>query len=247
MPAPLDQRTQHPRGQPRYKRFRVARRGIFRSLRPSFTSTIKRRSVSCPNCGAAVDLQIKLVKITTCASCGTTLLLEDQGLRSAGAAGAMHDVPQLFDVGDTIMCDTTQVTIHGHARFSYGRGFWEEFWGLDFHHQSVWVSVDEGDVIVQRPAPRRSWPTVTRAMIVGRDFSYDGTNYTVIEEDNAECVALRGSFDEVLQVGARYRFINAQSGANDVLSGEICNEDQRWFIGRWIDPFLVVNETRRGS
>lgn len=132
MPAPLGRRTQRPGGQPRYKRFRVARRGIFRSLRSSFTSTIKRKSVSCPNCGAAVDLQIKLVKITTCASCGTTLLLEDQGLRSAGAAGAMHDVPQLFDVGDTIRCDTTRITVHGHARFSYGRGFWEEFWGSIF-------------------------------------------------------------------------------------------------------------------
>ena len=105
--------------------------------------------IACPNCGDRIDLRDG-VRMLTCPSCGTTLLYEDAVVRQAGSAGVMHDAPLLFGIGDRVRCPAGIFDILGHARFDYGRGWWDEFWALDEDGHPAWLSIDEGDVAVQR-------------------------------------------------------------------------------------------------
>lgn len=199
---------------------------------------------TCPNCGDDITPAIARTRLMTCPSCGSSVLIDSDAVRLAGEAGVMAEVPMLFDIGDTVTAGETRVTLHGHARFSYGRGFWEEFWGTDAKGESMWVSVDEGDIVVQRPVPERNFPRAQGEMRPGRGLISQGRNFTVVELDEAECVALRGSFDEELSVGETYRFVNAQSGDGMLLSGEFWDGGQLWFMGFWFDPFEI--EVRKG-
>lgn len=194
-------------------------------------------NLTCPNCGDALPPQIARISMLTCGSCGTTLYLQDETVLNAGESGQMHDAPGLIRLDETVKLGRTSVTILGHARFSYGRGWWDEFWGFDDRDQGCWVSVDEGDIVLQYPLPPAQSPRIQRDPPVGMRFKYAGDDATVIETDRATCLALRGAFDERLQVGEAYDFVNAQLDGGGLLSAEIWPGGERWFLGQWYDPF----------
>lgn len=180
----------------------------------------------------------------TCDSCGTTLYLKDKTLLNAGSAGEMHDSPMLFGLGDHVTFGKLHVDIQGHARFSYGRGWWDEFWGTGKRGESLWISVDEGDVVVQYPLPADQSPRISRTARVGQIFEHHGAALRVTEHDRATCVAVRGSFDDVLYVGDRYDFINLSGDDGMLLSAEFWDGGESWFTGAWHDPFEIKVEVR---
>lgn len=198
----------------------------------------------CPNCGDRVSPAIKSVKMITCTSCNTTLVLEDAGLRAAGEQGVLHEVPMLFGLGDTVRIGQSRYDILGQARFSYGRGTWDEFWAVDGQGAPVWISVDEGDLILQRKLARDQWPKYDGYLRMKSTLTYKGQGYRVQEEGTGTCLGLRGSFGHELKLGQSYRFLNLQGEEGDVLSVEIEGNSYEWFLGRWIDPFDVEVQLR---
>lgn len=198
----------------------------------------------CPNCGDLVSPVISSVKMITCNSCTTTLLLEDAGLRLAGEQGVLHDVPMLFGVGDVLRIGTQDYETLGHARFSYGRGTWDEFWVSDASGMPFWISVDEGDLIVQRRLLRSQWPKYDGYLRLGNRVQYEGDEYRVSEVGTGTCIGLKGSFGHQLTVGESYRFLNLQGENGGVLSAEIEGPQYEWFLGDWIDPFEVEVKTK---
>lgn len=195
--------------------------------------------MNCPNCGSRISPAIKSVKMITCESCATTLLLEDAGLRLAGSQGVLHEVPMICQLGDELKIGKGRYQVLGHARFSYGRGTWDEFWAIDGSGNPVWISVDEGDLILQRELPEKDWPKYRGTLRLGRTLRYKTEGFRVDEEGTGTCVGLKGSFGHPLTVGESYRFLNLQGENGTVLSAESVGKDYEWFIGSWIDPFEV--------
>ncbi len=197
------------------------------------------KTLNCPNCGAQTPIALKGIKVATCASCGTTLMINDVQVQSAGQQGEMHDAPLLFGIGDQVQLGRTSTLILGHARYSYGRGFWDEFCGVDGDGRTCWISLDEGDVVRQKRLTEKDTPKFMPPFKLGETLDFDAATFTVTEVEHAECIALRGQFDEVLQVGESHEFVNASAGDEALLSGEFWPGQAIWFYGRWYDAFDV--------
>lgn len=203
--------------------------------------------LNCLNCGNQISTQMKLVRMLTCDGCGTTLYVQDKALLDAGHAGEMHDGPMLFGLGDHVRFSKTHVDILGHARFSYGRGWWDEFWGMDGRGNSLWISVDEGDIVIQRPLDPKDAPRIARNAPLGSTAEFQGLALRLSERDRATCVAVRGSFYEVLYIGDSYDFVNLQGPDGLLVSGEFWEGGESWFTGEWSDPFEVAVDVRGQS
>ncbi|WP_171181401.1 DUF4178 domain-containing protein [Ruegeria sp. HKCCD8929] len=197
------------------------------------------KNLSCPNCGTECPILLELVKVVTCRSCGTTLMVHDAHVTLAGEQGEMHDAPHLFGIGDRVQLGQTSTLILGHARYSYGRGFWDEFCGVAGAGGSCWISVDEGDVVRQVRLRGQDAPKFKPPFKPGETLDFDAATFTVSEVETAECIALRGQVDEVIQVGETHEFVNASAGDDALLSGEFWDDNALWFYGRWYDPFDV--------
>ncbi|KNG93325.1 DUF4178 domain-containing protein [Pseudaestuariivita atlantica] len=198
---------------------------------------------NCPNCGAAQDPAFRAARMMTCTSCGTTLFLDPSGARDAGSAGVMHDAPSLLTLGTDVRLAGAVWHVVGHARYSYGRGHWDEYWCTS-GDDAAWISVDEGDVVVQRAlppddAPRLSGPPPTGQTIEVASGFWGADTYRVTEREEARCEAIRGSFPEPLEVGETHTFVNANGEHGGLLSGEFWDGGQAWFLGEWVDPFDV--------
>jgi DNA-directed RNA polymerase subunit RPC12/RpoP len=191
----------------------------------------------CPNCGTSFGPQLASTRMMNCESCGTSVFIEDDRLRLAGSQGVMHEGPTLMALHDTVELGWGVVRVLGHARFSYGRGTWDEFWAVGRDGQGVWVSVDEGDVVVQSEVDRASWPSSSPDAQLGAEIRFRGQRYRATEIETAVCEAVRGSLPELIVVGESHRFVNFTGEDGGLLSGEFWSEGEAWFVGAWEDPF----------
>lgn len=192
---------------------------------------------SCPNCGAALPKIFDYARMLNCDFCGSSVVLEDDVLRKAGDAGEMLDAPALITLGRAVRLPTGEFIAAGHVRYDYGRGQWDEYHG-SLEGEMVWVSVDEGDVALQRPMERT--PRKGRELFrIGQSFTSDDVKYTCTEVSNATAVAFRGQLPEPIALGDTHLYANFSGEGGAIASGEIWEEGSSWFKGHWIDPFDV--------
>lgn len=198
---------------------------------------------NCPNCGDAVPGKLDAALMAVCPSCDTTLYIDDGRLSKAGEAGEMHDAPLLMAMGDRVFLDGGWLTIVGHARFSYGPGWWDEFWAesADGSSNGRWISVDEGDVVVQVTLENELEGAPANPKI-GHVVTFRGEEYRATEIDSGTCVALRGVFPEHLTVGEVFEYVNFSGPETTLLSAETHEGETEWFLGAWLDPFELQVE-----
>ena len=192
---------------------------------------------NCANCGAAIERRNTASRLVSCAHCETTQMFVDEAFRNAGEKGVMQDVPTLFQLGQSTRVEGRVVIPIGHARFSYGRGWWDEFW-CEADSDMVWISVDEGDVAIERPLPDHHKPRSFHPTL-GASVEIAQTRYTVTEAETAECVAVRGEFSEVLHVGERHLYFDLTSERGGIVTLEQWEGHSDWYEGYWIDPWLI--------
>ena len=192
---------------------------------------------NCPKCGAAVGPQLASTRMVNCPSCGTSLFLKDDRFELAGSAGVMHDVPMLLALGDHVTINGRPWHLIGQARFSYGRGFWDEFWAVGAGDRTAWISVDEGDVVVQTQLDADRAPAMTTPPLFGGTLNWDRETFQMAEMETARCEAFKGTLPEVMAVGETYHFANFTDEQGRLLSGEFWPGGCAWFVGDWVDPF----------
>ncbi|MGB0797925.1 MAG: DUF4178 domain-containing protein [Planktomarina sp.] len=197
------------------------------------------QELNCPNCGDAIVSRIVTSKVAVCASCDTSLILDGGHVAQAGTAGVMHDAPCLLRLGEHFEHQRTSYAILGHARFDYGQGWWDEFWTMTEDGEGAWVSVDEGDVVIQKPVPDRDRPDNAFAPKVGTMVKSGRSEFIITERSKATCLAIRGEFPEMLNVGQVYTYINCRGSGGELLSGEFSTGAPDWYFGHWIDPYQI--------
>ena len=192
---------------------------------------------NCANCGAAIERQNTSSRLVACPYCDTTQMFVDDAFQLAGQQGVMLDVPTLLVLGKPAMVERRRVIPRGHARFSYGRGWWDEFW-CEADDEMLWISVDEGDVAIEGPLPKSQWPESFSPQL-GAKVKIGGTEYTVTEAETAECVAVRGEFPEVISIGETHLYYDLSGENKEIVTLEQWEDESAWFRGKWIDPWKV--------
>jgi ribosomal protein S27E len=200
---------------------------------------------NCPKCGHEQGPQLASTRTTNCPACGTSLFLLDDRFELAGDQGVMHDAPMLMSLGDRVTLLGTNWRLIGQARFSYGRGSWDEFWAEGDGGAMAWVSVDEGEVVVQTELRQGERPNLATVPVLGDSLSCNGTRYRVTELESATCQAFRGTLPEVMALGEIYRFANCTGEDGSLLSGEFWLGQSAWFRGRWVDPFDIARQVAK--
>jgi len=197
--------------------------------------------MNCPNCGAGLPDTLTRAKMVACRYCESTIVLDDDALRNAGEKGVMAEEPSLFVLGREIRYRRESFLPVGQARFSYGTGWWDEFWAVDGGGDGVWVSVDEGEIAVERPyeidVSLSPWQ-----LKLGGDISLNGESFTITEEDTATCMALRGEFPEELHVGQTYRYWHLSGPMGRLVTLEFADGEFAASEGVWVDPYLIRSE-----
>lgn len=195
-------------------------------------------NINCPNCGASLDRRIQSSKVVGCASCGSTVFMRDLSFTEPGEQGEFHETPSLLKLEILINLDGQLVKPVGVIRYSYGPGWWDEFW-CETGNDGRWVSVDEGDIVIEKPIKPPKAPGPARNLKIGDVVMHNTQNFRAVEMETATCVAFRGELPEAPEIGEAHRFMNFKGPDRKALSLEIWGANEAWFTGRWVDPWQV--------
>jgi hypothetical protein len=162
--------------------------------------------------------------------------LDDEASRLAGESSVLAPEPSLIELGITFSYDGRSYLPMGMIRYSYGRGFWQEWWVKDSSEDEYWLSVDEGDMVLEKLVDNEDEATIFSSPSIGQAV---GKEWIITEIGVGTCAGFAGSLPKIVTVGEKHKYLHL-SGYNARLKTiEISPLGMQTYIGRWISPFEI--------
>jgi len=152
-----------------------------------------------------------------------------------GTASTLSPEPSLIKIGDPIIIEKKTYMPLGKIRYSYGRGFWEEYFLKGEDSREYWLSIDEGDFALEKPMniplPISSFDELS----VGAEYG----KYVVTEIGEGECVGFEGELPKLINIGDKHNYAHLSKGGASLVTVEFRNNQMSVYSGEWIDPFSI--------
>ena len=192
-------------------------------------------NINCPQCGDALPLKFRHSKLVVCASCSSSIFLEDDAVRLAGKQSVLPEVPSLLQLQQPFSYRSHSYLPVGHVRYQYDNGFWDEWWVFDNKGEGTWVSVDEGEFAFEKPskAPNN---------VSFDDLTLDRkiNNWLVTERGHASCDGFEGELPEIINVGDSFDYAHLSKANGELLTLEFSDRGVKAYKGKWVDPFDIT-------
>ena len=190
---------------------------------------------NCPQCGDALTIYFKYSKLVQCSSCGSSIFLEDDGVRLIGQSAVLSPEPSLIQLHKAFIYKKKSYLPIGKIRYSYGRGFWEEWFLKDEKNKEFWLSIDEGDFVLQEKVklelPKKSYGEFRLGSKQGK--------YLVTEKDTGTCVGFEGELPQSIELNEKHKYIHLSLGHGKLVTVEFTKALTETFRGEWIDPLEI--------
>lgn len=191
-------------------------------------------AVTCPSCGASHDIKNPGIMMYTCEFCGNAIALDDERVSLAGKQSVLPEGFSRLYRGATGSLMKKRFEVMGRVRYSFGRGFWDE-WYLEFDDGTTgWLSEDNQELCLEEEAKNavvalfESYHLSSRIKIGDREF--------VVEETGmAECLGAEGDLPFAILPGEKFPYVDASSpDGRDSLGIEYDDAKPTVYIGHWL-------------
>lgn len=197
-------------------------------------------ALNCPQCGSELPLAFRFAKLTVCEQCDSTIFLEDESARLAGTRSTLADLPSLIQLKTPFSYNNITYFPVGHIRYSYGYGFWDEWWILDNSGEGMWMSVDEGDFAFEHPQPLQGSIPRINQLHLDQTVNIMGKDWKVTELGRAVCEGFRGELPEIIEIGEQFDYVHLSAQDAALMTLEYISPHQiNAYLGKWIDPFEI--------
>jgi hypothetical protein len=191
-------------------------------------------SVTCPSCGAAHDLVNPGIIMFACEYCGTAVYWDQEKIRAAGTQATLPEGFSRLYRGAAGSLHQKRFVVLGRVRYSFGRGFWDEWyldcadgktrWLTEDNHELSWQGQIQLDTVATFESYRPG------SLIAARDASF-----YVREVGTAECIGIEGDLPKMITTGETYPYVDASSPDGRYTLGiEYDDDTPTAFFGRWL-------------
>jgi len=188
--------------------------------------------VNCPTCGAPLPVNNPGIVIAVCAYCHGVCHWNEQGAQAAGKQSMLGEgFTRLYrDATGTLR--GKRFVVDGRVRYSYGRGFWDEWYVQLEDGSTAWLTEDDHELALQWP---HAGPLQCGALQPGAQVTLDGRTFVITELGEARCLGLEGSLPEVLLPDETYTYADASSpDGRHALGIEMDETPPTLFLGEWL-------------
>jgi len=195
------------------------------------------KNINCPQCGYSLSLYFAYAKIAQCKSCKSTIFLEDKGARLAGASSVLAPEISLIKLNQSFKYKSHNYLPLGMIRYSYGRGFWEEWWLKDDKGEEYWLCVDDGDMVLEKPIISTYNIYFFEKLTLNKSIR---GGWVVSELGTATCEGFVGILPKIVKKGSTYQYAHLSGDKAKLRTIErIENNNLEVFEGVWISPFDI--------
>ncbi len=190
---------------------------------------------NCPQCGDALKIYFQYSKLIACQSCRSSIFLEDQSVKLIGERSVLSAEPSLIKLHQPFKFQAKRFFPLGKIRYSYGRGFWEEWFLEDEKHQPYWLSIDEGDFVLEEKINFSLPFKKNHQFKVGQYLN----DYQVSEIGKGICVGFEGELPEAIALNEEHTYVHLSRGDGELITLEFFDNETMSFKGEWIDPLAI--------
>ena len=194
------------------------------------------KQLNCPQCGYAIPLYFKHTKLIQCESCKSTIFLEDDAVKLSGDSSVLAPEISIIELSKPFVFKQKSYLPLGKIRYSYGRGFWEEWWVKDTQNSEYWLSVDEGDLVFQQKIEVSYPDDLFSRLRIGLVTSDE---WVVTELGTATCEGFAGSLPKKIVVGSSYSYAHLSGKDAKLRTLEMVAGHLEAYEGKWISPFDI--------
>ncbi|CAA6806244.1 MAG: Unknown protein [uncultured Sulfurovum sp.] len=190
---------------------------------------------NCPQCGDRLSIFFKYSKLIKCQSCNSSIFLEDESVKLIGESSVLSSEPSLIQLYQRFKLQGKTFIPLGKIRYDYGRGFWEEWFLNDERNKEFWLSIDEGDFVLEEK---------NKLSLPFKDFSKFTVGsrhgkYIVTEKGEGTCIGFDGELAEEIKMGEKHQYIHLSQGGGNLVTLELTKTSSQTFKGKWIDPLDI--------
>ncbi len=190
--------------------------------------------INCPSCGAGHDIRNPGIVTIVCEYCGNAVYWDEKKVESAGKQSILPEGFSRLYRGGTGTLKNRRFFVLGRVRYSFGNGFWDE-WFLEFSGQSIgWLTEDNHEFALETRCRVKRLPAFS-ALSPGFRLTVRDIPFVIEEVGNAECLGVEGDLPIAAQSGETYRFADASSPDGKHTLGLEFDDDQPGvYFGEWI-------------
>ncbi len=196
--------------------------------------------IGCPACGATHEIYNPGVITVVCEYCGNAIYWDEEKIKDAGKQSVLPEGFTRLFRGATGRLGNRSFVVMGRARYSFGGGFWDE-WFLEFSDGSIgWLSEDNHELALQTRTTSKKIPPF-EALSPGKHFTVRKIDFIVQEVGEAECIGVEGDLPIEARTGEIYRFADASSPDGQYTFGiEYDATPPTLFIGKWLEYSAIT-------
>ena len=194
--------------------------------------------ITCPSCGASNAIPNPAVVSIVCPYCDNISYIDKEGIRLSGKQSRLSEgFSRLFRGGSGSIKDKRFI-VRGRVRYSFGRGFWDE-WYIEWEDGNTgWITEDNHQFSLQTEVHIRQ-NQIESAQAVGRIITLRTTQYKITEVGMARCIGIEGALPSDITPDEEYRYIDGVSVDGSRTFGlefdEGADQPPRAYIGEWVE------------
>jgi hypothetical protein len=197
-------------------------------------------AVSCPSCGAPIDTHNPGIIMAVCEHCGNAVYWDQQRVQSAGKQSVPASGFTRLYTGAAGALMGKRFRVEGRVRYSFGFGFWDEWFVELADGSTAWITEDNHELCVETPLgklPLEPWGNYRP----GAKINAGGQEFVVEEVGHAQCIGVEGNLPFRIEAGEKYDYIDASTpDGRDCLGVEYDEATPTAYHGHWLSYASVV-------
>ncbi|MFP4476292.1 MAG: DUF4178 domain-containing protein [Desulfatibacillaceae bacterium] len=193
----------------------------------------------CPSCGAPQKVNNPGVVSIVCEYCGNTVYWDKDKAKNAGKQATLPEGFSRLYRGASGTLFNKRFVVLGRARYSFGQGFWDE-WFLEFDNAELgWLTEDNHEFAWQMKTPPDHVPPYGD-MTTGAVVHVNDREYIITEVGEAECTGIEGELPKAVLPGEKYPYADGSTAdGRHTLGIEYDDDPPTVFTGRWLKPVAL--------
>jgi hypothetical protein len=158
-------------------------------------------NVTCPSCGAPLEMKTRSSLILVCSFCNSTLMRQNMDLSLVGKMAELQEDGSPIQIGVTGTFSGVGFEVVGRLQLEYPAGFWNE-WYLEFHDgRNGWLGDGQGQYTVTFLVESPPLLPPFEKLRTGYSVSIRYEEFEVTEVSRARCIAGAGELPFEVKTG----------------------------------------------